>query len=179
MHVTSVRDNIVRELDGSAALDVYGAFARGRGVRFDERNQLQFLLENQLGVLLFDDVVRVCAPIGIESDGGVRFAAEVPEGSSVCFMRGEPNDLMLAARRAATQAEQGLLGARAAGLLAFSGSSRGMVPDGRHEVELSELCRMFPGVPLAGFLSYGEIAQTQTKLDGYHNHTIVVVAIPE
>ena len=179
MHVTGVRGNVVYELDGTVALEVYRAHALERGVLLDERTRRQFLRENQLGVLLFDDVVRVCAPIGFETDGGVRFAGEIPEGSSVCFMHAEPEQLRLAAGRAAAQAQRGLFGARAAGLLVFSGSSSGALPDSRHEAALAEICRVFPGVPLAGFLSYGEIAQTETKLDGYHNRSIVTVAIPE
>jgi hypothetical protein len=36
-----------------------------------------------------------------------------------------------------------------------------------------------PDVPMAGFLTYGEIARSHDKLDGWHNATAVVVAIPQ
>jgi hypothetical protein len=38
---------------------------------------------------------------------------------------------------------------------------------------------VFGGVPIAGFLTYGEIARYPGKLNGWHNATAVVVAIPE
>ena len=37
---------------------------------------------------------------------------------------------------------------------------------------------VFPGVPIAGFLTYGEIARYSGRLDGWHNTTAVVTAIP-
>ena len=36
----------------------------------------------------------------------------------------------------------------------------------------------FPGVPVAGFLTYGEIARFKGHMDGWHNTTAVVAAIP-
>jgi len=37
---------------------------------------------------------------------------------------------------------------------------------------------VFPDVPLAGFVTYGEIARFSGRLDGWHNATVVVAAIP-
>jgi small ligand-binding sensory domain FIST len=36
----------------------------------------------------------------------------------------------------------------------------------------------FGDVPVAGFLTYGEIARYRGRLDGWHNATAVVAAIP-
>jgi hypothetical protein len=36
-----------------------------------------------------------------------------------------------------------------------------------------------PGTPIAGFLTYGEIARYSGRLDGWHNTTAVVAAIPK
>ena len=35
-----------------------------------------------------------------------------------------------------------------------------------------------PDVPVAGLLTYGEIARFKGRLEGWHNTTAVVVAIP-
>ena len=56
---------------------------------------------------------------------------------------------------------------------------RGPVSGRRYDEEIRAIAAELPGAPLAGFLSYGEIARIKGKLDGYHNNTLVIVAIPE
>jgi hypothetical protein len=45
--------------------------------------------------------------------------------------------------------------------------------------EIDAVRSVFGGVPVAGFLTYGEIARYQGNLDGWHNATAVVAAIPK
>ena len=179
MTVTRATGNVVSEIDGRPALEVYREYARERGAPIDEAHLNQFLVENELGVLFFEDVVRVRAPIRVLPDESLFFAGEVPEGSSVCIVRGEHDQIVAAARSAAEEARQGLGGARAAGLLVFSCVCRGMVLGARYADEVTAIREVFPDTPLAGFSSYGEVARTRNKLDGYHNNTIVIAAIPE
>ena len=44
--------------------------------------------------------------------------------------------------------------------------------------EIEAVRSVFGDVPTAGFLTYGEIARYRGRLDGWHNATAVVVAIP-
>ena len=44
--------------------------------------------------------------------------------------------------------------------------------------EIDSVKAVFPGVPIVGFLTYGEIARYKGRLDGWHNSTAVVTAIP-
>jgi small ligand-binding sensory domain FIST len=44
--------------------------------------------------------------------------------------------------------------------------------------EIEAVRAAFPGVPVAGFLTYGEIARFKGHMDGWHNTTAVVAAIP-
>jgi hypothetical protein len=44
--------------------------------------------------------------------------------------------------------------------------------------ELTAVRSVFPDVPVAGLLTYGEIARFKGRLDGWHNTTAVVTAIP-
>jgi hypothetical protein len=129
--------------------------------------------------LLFDDLVRVRAPLGILEDGALRFSGEVPESSTVSIVRGDHDEIVRAARVAAEQARAQLGGENAAGVLVFSCVCRNLVLGDRHPDELAEVRSVFPDVPIAGFVSYGEVARTERRLDGYHNNTIVVAAIPE
>jgi methyl-accepting chemotaxis protein len=178
MLVTRARQNVVHTLDGRPAIEVYRERARTLGVELDERVLPQFLVENELGVLLFEDVVRIRAPIRVEPGGGLLFAGEVPEGSAVCFVEGHTAPMIEAVREAARTARAGLGEASAAGVLVFSCICRGMMLGDDYDREVGAIRDVFPGVPLAGFLSYGEIARTAHKFDGYHNNTVVVVAVP-
>jgi hypothetical protein len=129
--------------------------------------------------LLFDGIVRVRAPIRLEQDGALFLAGAVPEGSLVCVVRGSHEEIIAAARAAAEEARDALAGGQAAGILVFSCVCRGMVLGDRYGEEIAAIRSVFPDVPMAGFSSYGEVARTRSRLAGYHNDTIVVVAIPE
>lgn len=180
MTVTRAVGNVVHEIDGEPALDAYRRYAEDRGVTLDDQNAPQFLVENALGVLLFDDIVRIRTPIRLEpAERALVFAGEMPEGSRVRVVRGEPEQILDAAREAARAAAEGLDGARAAGVLVFSCICRALRLGERYGEEIACVREVFPDVPIAGFSSYGEIARTAAKLDGYHNSTIVVAAIPE
>lgn len=179
MTVTRAEGHVVHEIDGRPALDVYADYARERGVDLATTNMLQFLVENELGVLLFDNLVRVRAPLAVMPKGALRFSGEVPEGSTVSIVRGNKDEIVAAARQASEEARTLLAGARAAGVLVFSCVCRNMVLGDRYPDEIDEVRSVFPDVPIAGFVSYGEVARTEKRLDGYHNNTIVVAAIPE
>jgi hypothetical protein len=53
-----------------------------------------------------------------------------------------------------------------------------MILDGRFGQEIDAVRSVFPDVPVAGLLTYGEIARFKGRLDGWHNATAVVTAIP-
>lgn len=179
MTVTKASGNVVREIDDRPALDVYRDYAKSRGLDFDHLDLPQFLVENELGVLLFEDLVRVRAPLRVLPEGALFVAGEVPEGSAVCIVRGSETDIIAAARTAAEDAKDALGGVQPAGVLVFSCVCRSMVLGPRYADEIRAVQSVFQDVPIAGFSSYGEVARTKSRLDGYHNNTIVVVAIPE
>ncbi|MEZ4227334.1 MAG: FIST N-terminal domain-containing protein [Polyangiaceae bacterium] len=178
MTVTKATGNVVHQLDGRSAMEAYRSYAAEQGIDLESTPTGQFLVENELGVLLFDQIVRVRAGLRALDDGAVFFAGEVPEGAQVCIVRGNPDGILEAAREAAEQAKAGLGGKPAAGLLVFSCVCRGMTLGDQYEREVAVIRDVFPGVPFAGFSSYGEIARDPGRLDGYHNNTIVIVAIP-
>lgn len=178
MTVTKAAGNVVHEIDGRPTLEVYRAWAADRGESLPD-DLGQFLVQNELGIYLFDEIVRVRAGLETTNGGGVVFAGEVPEGSTVSIVRGAVDDLLSAARVAAERALAAIDGP-AAGVLMISCVTRGLVLGERHAEEIDAVLDVFgKSVPLVGFLSYGEVARVSGKLDGYHNHTLVVAAIPE
>jgi hypothetical protein len=65
------------------------------------------------------------------------------------------------------------------GVLLFDCGCRGMILKNGFDKEIEAVRSVFGNVPIAGFLTYGEIARYPGKLNGWHNATAVVVAIPE
>jgi methyl-accepting chemotaxis protein len=177
MTVTRARANVLFQLDGRPAFEVYRDYASSRGVSLTLETAGPFLIGNELGIYLFDRLHRARAPLEVGPDGSLRLAAEVPEGASVCILDGEPDSMVAAAGEAAREAAQRLDGP-ASGVLVFDCVCRGMILKDAFHREIEAVRGVFDDVPVAGFLTYGEIARYGGKLDGWHNTTAVVVAIP-
>ncbi len=86
--------------------------------------------------------------------------------------------MVSAAHRAAEEASRNLRGAPASAILLFDCVCRGMILDRAFGREIEAVQTVFPDVPVAGLLTYGEIARFKGRLEGWHNTTAVVVAIP-
>ncbi len=178
MRVTRASGNVVHELDGKPAFDAYREFARSRGVELTRENAKTFLINNELGVFFLSQLARARAPLSVGEDGSLACAAEIGEGASVTILGGSRDDLVAAARAAAVEARENLRGTRAAAVLLFDCICRGAILEDEFEREIAAVREVFPSTPLAGFLTYGEIARYRGRLDGWHNTTAVVVAIP-
>jgi len=179
MRVTKAEDNVVYELDGERAFKVYQRHAAERGVKLSVANASQYLVANELGMHFFNNIARVRAPLSVGEDWSLTCAAEIPKGSMVSILDGDPISMIDAAKSAAEEAKKHLFGRKAAGVLLFDCVCRGMILKDGFQKEIDAVHSVFGDVPIAGFLTYGEIARYQGKLDGWHNATAVVVAIPE
>jgi methyl-accepting chemotaxis protein len=178
MRVTKAQDNVVAELDGEPAFHAYKKHAAARGIQLTPENASSYLIGNELGVHFFDKVSRARAPLAVGGDGSLTCAGDIPRGAMVSILDGEPGSMIEAARTAAEQARSQLNGRPAAGVLLFDCVCRGMILKEQFNREVSAVAGVFPKVPIAGFLTYGEIARTHEILEGWHNTTAVVVAIP-
>jgi hypothetical protein len=178
MTVTKAVGNVLYELDGRPAFDVYKEYAKQRGVALEPGTAGNFLVGNELGVFFLDELHHARAPVGVGKRGELNLVADVTEGSSVCILDGEPEAMVDAAGRAAQEARDNLRGAKAAGVLVFDCVCRGMILKDAFQQEIDAVRAVFPDVPVAGLLTYGEIARFKGRLDGWHNTTTVVAAIP-
>ena len=133
---------------------------------------------SELGSHFFERITRGRAPLSCDARGALRCAASIPEGSMSSILDGEPGNMIQAARRAAESAKEGLNGVRAAGVLLFDCVCRGMILKDGLRREIDAVRSVFGDVPIAGCLTYGEIARRPGQLDGWHNTTAVVAAIP-
>jgi hypothetical protein len=178
MRVTKAHANVVFEIDGAPAFEAYRRHAREHGVVLTKETASQYMIANELGVLFFDTIVRVRAPLSVGADGSLSCAAAIPEGTQLSILEGRPSGLIEAVRSAAQEARDALEGRRAACVVLFDCICRGMILDAQFPAEIEAVRSIFGDVPIAGFLTYGEIARYGGRLDGWHNATAVVVAIP-
>jgi hypothetical protein len=178
MRVTRARANVVYEIDGQPAFDIYRRYARSRGVELTRERAGSFLINNEIGVYFLNHLQSARAPLSVGEDGSLACAADIPEGSSIAILDGQRENLIQAARNAAQEARQALGGARPAGVLLFDCICRGSILEQEFEREIAAVREVFPQVPVAGFLTYGEIARYKGRLNGWHNTTAVVAAIP-
>jgi hypothetical protein len=180
MRVTRAEANVVFELDGEPAFQAYASHARARGVTLTPSTAAPYLVGNELGIHFFEKISRVRAPLSAGADGSLSCAADIiPRGSMVSILDGEPDAMVEAASRAALEAKHALGDRRAAAVLLFDCVCRGMILKEDFTREIAAVRKAFGDVPIAGFLTYGEIARYGGNLDGWHNATAVVVAIPE
>ncbi|MBM4782105.1 MAG: hypothetical protein GQE15_30875 [Archangiaceae bacterium] len=179
MKVTKAKGSTLVEIDGRPAFEAYVAHARSKGVELDDENRGRYLIGNEIGVFFLDTLHHARAPVGVEPDGSLKLVADIAEGASICILDGAPDAMVVACREAAQQAKASLKGQACAGVLVFDCVCRGMIlgPLG-FEREIDAVRQVFPGVPVLGFLTYGEIARFGGRLDGWHNTTSVVAALP-
>jgi len=178
MRVTRATGNVIEELDGQVPFSVYRQHAKERGVSLRPETATNYLVANELGIHFFDRIARARAPLSVGPDGSLTCAASVPKGSMVSILDGDVDSMVDAARAAAEEAKESLAGRPAAGVLLFDCVCRGMILKEAFRREVDAVRQVFGDTPIAGFLTYGEIARYQGKLDGWHNATAVVVAIP-
>ncbi|HEV3190007.1 MAG TPA: FIST N-terminal domain-containing protein [Polyangiaceae bacterium] len=178
MLVTRSSANVIYEIDGEPAFEVYRRHALERQVRLTPESAGPYMIAHELGVHFFDKISRARAPLSVGKDRSLHCAAGVPEGCLVSILDGEPLSMVQAAKSAAEEARDTLEGAKAAGVLLFDCVCRGMILKDRFDEEIAAVRGVFGDVPIAGFLTYGEIARYAGRFDGWHNATAVVAAIP-
>jgi methyl-accepting chemotaxis protein len=178
MRVTASNRNVIHAIDGQPAFEVYKRHAKSRGITLDRENAGAYMIANELGVHFFSSLSRARAPLSVSPDGSLTCAAPVPEGSFVSILDGDPASMIAAAKQAAQQAHERMGPGEVAGVLLFDCVCRGMILGNEFDKEIAAVRSVFGDVPIAGFLTYGEIAQSAGRLEGWHNATAVVVAIP-
>lgn len=179
MRVTRANGNVVSEIDGRPAFSVYQEHARKRGIEIAAATAGEYLIANELGIIVGGKVTRARAPLSVGSDGSLTCAAEVPQGSFVAILDGEPHAMVAAARSAAEEALANLQGREAAGVLLFDCICRGMILKDDFQREIDAVRGVIGDVPVGGFLTYGEIASYSGRVESWHNTTAVAVAIPK
>lgn len=181
--VTRATANVVQELDGHSAANLYEAyFGRAAGA-LDTASLVDMSIVYPLGMpvpgeeeYLLRNVLRV------DPGGAIVYAGEIPEGGEVRLMMGSKEKAIEAARRAAEQALLAVAPQKVSFALVFSSCSRARLFGRRAEEEIAAIRGVLgPKVPLIGFYDYGEQAPLTAAgfrgLSYFHNETLVVCAV--
>jgi len=174
--VTKSKANILYELDGQPALDVYKRYL---GEYSDELPGSALLFP--LSVILNDNdepVVRTILSID-EDEKSLTFAGNIPTGSYAKLMKANFDRLIEGASNAAMNSLQKLEKPDLAILISCVG--RKLVLNQRVEEEVEAIRDMFGNkTAITGFYSYGEISPTKEYMTcELHNQTMTITTMSE
>lgn len=183
MYCTESSGNIVKEIDGNRALDLYMELL---GAKRSERLP-EVCLEYPFG--LIDETVEMpgtdyfqlrCGLTVDRESGTITVAGSIPKGSPITITTGSRGDLIKGVEDASRQALESLGDATPSLILVFSCVGRRLVLGRRVEEEVQTVQDVFgKEVPLIGFYTYGEIGpvdkeQSALSAARFHNETVVI-----
>jgi hypothetical protein len=180
--ITKSRGNVLLELDGKPALDLYERYLGEDDVKGLPGTALLFPLRIRDPERPDHDIVRTVLAVDREARS-MTFAGDMPQGWVGQLMRGNFDRLSAGAGAAAQQAcsQLGKTGQRAELAVLVSCIGRRLLM-GQHSVDEIEAAGAEIGasVPRLGFYSYGEISpHSESGVCELHNQTMTVTTIAE
>jgi hypothetical protein len=178
MRVTESAGNVLYSLNGVPAQEATQAYAAATNQELSLEQPLPFFLHNILGMET-PAGYKLRVPLGVQEDGSLLMAANVPVGSVVSFMSTSAKSAAAAARNAAASGMGQLADAEPRFALFFDCVATRL---GMGEVEfgneLKALSEAMHGVPFMGFNTHGQVARASGQFSGFHNCTAVVCMFP-
>jgi hypothetical protein len=177
--ITKSHGNILYELDGRPALDLYNQYLGEDGAQLP-KDALQFPLSIRPDQHAEHEIVRTILAVDAETKS-LHYAGDVPEGYVAQLMRGDFNRLVDGAAKAALLAhKKGTPSSESLALL-VSCIGRKLLLGQSISDETEAVADVFEGaIPTVGFYSYGEICHQQfTGKCGLHNQTMTVTVLHE
>lgn len=174
--VTRSEGNVLYELDGKPALDLYKSYL-GELAGGLPATALLFPLAVEVDKGSEERVVRTVLGVD-ESNQSMTFAGDIPQGSLAQFMRANFDRLIDGAEDAAQMASQSQQEPVLS--IAISCVGRRLVLGERTEEELEAVADRLPaGSHQVGFYSYGEISPGSKGFCDLHNQTMTLTLINE
>jgi hypothetical protein len=177
MRVTEVKGARLISLDGVPAADAVADYAAETGQAFDRADPMPFFLHNILGIR-DDGNYRLRVPLGVNDDGSVALAAEVPPGSIVHIMKTTDQSAVMAAEQATRSALAALNGSTPHAALVFDCVATRLRLGRVFDDELRACAEMLHPAKFVGCNTYGQIARAEGQFGGFHNCTAVVCVLP-
>lgn len=174
--VTRSKENILFEIDGEPALDLYKSFLGDKAKDLPSSGLLfpLSMRDNE------DRAPVVRTILGIsEEDKSLTFAGDIPEGSFVRLMKANNDRLINGAEEAAHAASEGMISSPDFAIL-VSCVGRKLVLKQMVEEEVECVSAVLDGPVITGFYSYGELAPfNRNSLCELHNQTMTVTTFRE
>jgi methyl-accepting chemotaxis protein len=185
LKVTRAVGNVVKEIDGRPAWDVWVDRTRESAAerkidpaRLEEDEVGGYLLRYEAG-LASGSEYKIRAPLSRNADGSLAFACAIPEGAEIQITESMPQRQVESAREAARRARAQLGSGRPAGAIVFDCICRNLILTDEFSKAVDGMSQELGSMPLAGFETYGEIALDVGDMSGFHNTTTVVLAFPK
>ena len=176
--ITRAEGNVLYELDGHSALDLYKTYLGDHAAQLPASGLLFPIVvtEAQGG----EGVVRTVLSVN-EQDGSMTFAGDIPQGGTAQLMKTNVDDLVDGATAAAEASLTGLGGQRPELALLVSCVGRKLVMKQRVEEEVEAIRDIFGAdTKIAGFYSYGELSPFREGGEcRLHNQTMTITAFAE
>jgi len=176
--VTRSKGNVLYELDGRSALDLYRLYLGAHASGLPASGMLFPLSLRKPGRK--EGVVRGVQAVNA-ADASMSFSDYVPEGDHAQLMKGNFHRIIEGAGDAARSARRALGDAEPQLAILDSCIARKMLLKQRVEEELDGVRdALGPGAALAGFYTYGEIAPLPPETScALYNHTMCVTVLAE
>ena len=177
--ITRCEGNVLHELDGKPALDLYKAYLGDRA-RELPGSALLFPLAVRRDEADTDPLVRTILAVD-EERRTMTFAGDLPEGGLAQLMRANTDKLIESAGEAAREATAALAPTAATLVVSVSCVGRRLVLGQRVDEEVETVLDSAPaGAAHVGFYSYGEIAPSlRGGASELHNQTMTVTMFSE
>jgi hypothetical protein len=177
--ITRSEGNVLYELDGKPALELYKTYlgARAQGL---PGTALLFPLSVRREGHAEDTLVRTILGID-EAQQSLRFAGDMPQGGLARMMRANTEKLIQSAGHAARQAAVGMSPADDALMISVSCVGRRLVLGERTDEEIEAVQEgASERTAMVGFYSYGEISPAMVGgVSDLHNQTMTVTLLSE
>lgn len=183
LRVTKAKENVLYELEGRPALEVWKDFLRDRlkeedidGLSLSDWSKI--FLKYQAGFMTGTQY-KIRFPTSCNADGSLNFVCSIMEGSVIKIMDSEQKDQIESARRAAEMALKAVpKGTQLAGGLIFDCACRTMILKEDLSKAINATQLVLGSIPFIGCETYGEIAMDKGQLSGFHNATTVIMLFP-
>ena len=176
--VTRSKGNVLYELDGKPALQLYKEYLGERAAGLPATGLL-FPLALRSNSLDQKSLVRTILAVD-EATQSMTFAGDIPQGFLAQLMRANLDRLIDGASHAALMTKNGCRETTPALAIAISCVGRRLVLGERAEEEIEAAFDGLPGgIHQIGFYSYGEISPYATGSCDLHNQTMTLTTISE
>ncbi|HYD17365.1 MAG TPA: FIST N-terminal domain-containing protein [Patescibacteria group bacterium] len=178
MRVTEAEGNRLISLNAIPAVEAFASHAAETGQIFNPEEPLPFFLANVIGIDS-GGTYRLRVPLGVNEDGSVTCAADVPVGSTVHLMRATEISSAKAAQTA-TESAIAQLNAHPPKVAIFFDCVATRLRTGKDfGLELQALENSLTPAAFVGCNTYGQIARAEGQFGGFHNCTAVIGIIPD